>query len=84
MPIKPDAKKWIVLEQLVEDPVTGLAFQFEVTPDGEPRLRLFGESLPFGNREIHFDRVGVEVGSSTITAGPSGPTWMNGVSGQPE
>ena len=60
MPIKPDAKKWIVLEQLVEDPVTGLAFQFEVTPDGEPRLRLFGESLPFVNREIHFDRVGAE------------------------
>jgi hypothetical protein len=82
MPIKTDAKKWIVLEQIVEDPATGLTFQFEVTPDGEPRLRLFGEKLPFGNREIHFDRIGMEAGSSTVTSGSTGPSWSNEVTEQ--
>lgn len=79
MNIKDDAKLWTVKEQIIDDPVSGLSIQFEVSPNGEPRLRLFGISLPFGNREIQFDVEGKEAGSGTATS-LCKPTWMTNVS----
>ena len=79
MPAKPDGKVWAVKEQIIEDRVTGLTYQFEVTPDGEPRFRVFGKSLPFGNREIIFDADGVEAGSGTMTQGHCRPAWLEEV-----
>lgn len=76
MAAKPDGKEWTIREQIIEDRVTGLTFQFEVLPNGEPRFRIFGKDLPFGNREIIFDEDGIEAGSGTATAGLCRPAWM--------
>lgn len=75
MSVKPDGKMWEIREQIVEDPATGLTFQFEVMPNGEPRLRIFGSELPFGNREIVFDGNGEEAGGGTYT-GLCRPAWL--------
>jgi len=76
MALKPDGKPWTVREQIVEDLASGLTFQFEVMPDGEVRLRVYGDALPFGNREIIFDEKGAEAGAGTATAGLCRPAWM--------
>jgi len=79
MSIKPDAKSWRVKEQIVEDPSSDLTFQFEVMPDGSPRLRVFGDSLPFGNREIIFNSNGNYDGGGTYTAAACKPSWLHEV-----
>lgn len=68
---------WKIKQQIVEDPSSGLTFQMEVMPDTSApyRLRIFGEALPFGNREILFDKDGKKVGSGTFTGGLCKPTW---------
>ena len=78
MAIKPEAKDWTIKEQIVEDSASGLTFQFEVLPCGEARLRIFGKSLPFGNREIQFDKSGEEAGAGT-SRGLCRPAWMTEV-----
>ena len=75
MSIKPNGQSWVVREQVFDDPATGMTFQFEVTPDGEPRLRIFG-NVPFGNREFVFNTAGVKTGSGTATRGLCRPAWM--------
>lgn len=76
MPVKPDGKTWKVKEQIIEDPVSGLTIQFEVMPDGESRLRIYGDSLPLGNREIIFDADGHEAGGGCYT-GLCRPAWLD-------
>lgn len=68
-------REWKVCEQVIEDPVSGLVFQFEVLPDGQRVLRVFGD-LPHGNREFFFNHQGQEDGSGTAMAGPFKPTWF--------
>ena len=78
MAMKDDAGDWIIKEQIIEDPASGLILQFEVVPDddyGLFRLRIFGD-LPFGNREILFSRDGRKTGSGTAVAGLSRPSWL--------
>lgn len=75
MPMKPDAKQWVICEQIFEDPASGLTFQFEVMPDGESRLRVFGKELPYGNREYFFSAEGAKTGSGTMT-GLCRPAWL--------
>lgn len=79
MPIKPDGKPWTVKEQIIEDLVTGLTFQFEVMPNGEMRFRIFGSDVPFGNREFLFDTDGAEAGSGGMPHGSCRPAWMDRV-----
>jgi hypothetical protein len=79
MAVKPDGGLWTVREQIIEDPASGLTFQFELMPDGEPRFRVFGKALPFGNREIIFDKNGVEGGAGTVAAGLCRPAWLDRV-----
>jgi hypothetical protein len=45
---------WVIKEQVVTDPVSGLTFEFAVSEDGEPHLTVYGDSLVFGNRTIVF------------------------------
>ena len=75
MGLKGGAKDWTIKEQIIEDPVSGLAIQFEVMPDGDRRLRLFGSILRFGNRELVFNESGKMSGSGTHTTGLCKPTW---------
>jgi hypothetical protein len=78
MPLKHDAKPWTIREQIINDPVSGLSFQFEVMPDGEMRFRVFGK-LSHGNREFIFDERGNEAGAGTAVAGLCRPSWLQRV-----
>ncbi|MEX1231393.1 MAG: hypothetical protein WEB58_14195 [Planctomycetaceae bacterium] len=68
---------WNVAEQIIEDPVSGLTFQFEIVPGSSARyrLRVFGD-IPFGNREIVFDEFGEYAGGGSFLRGHSKPTWL--------
>lgn len=76
MAVKPQATQWIIREQIIEDPVSGLTFQFEVMPKGDARLRVYGD-LPFGNREFIFDSQGKEAGAGTAITGLCRPSWLH-------
>lgn len=79
MALKPDASDLTIKEQIIEDPVTGLTFQFEVVPNdpGAPfRLRIFGECLEYGNREFLFSKDGYKVGAGTHMSGLCRPAWL--------
>ncbi len=76
MSVKENAKTWSIKEQIIEDPASGLAFQFEVMPDGTSRFRVIGSQLPFGNREFVFSDLGEKCGSGTATKGTCRPAWI--------
>ena len=78
MSIKPGAAPLVILEQIIEDQVTGLTLQFSQTPSGETRLYLFGD-LPLGNREFHFDNTGALAGTGTCLCQCRKPTWIKEV-----
>lgn len=71
MALKEDGKEWKIREQTLEDPVSGLTFQFEVVDDHNApfRCRIFGRSLAFG-RELSFDRAGKSIGPGWPTKSP--------------
>jgi hypothetical protein len=63
-----DSKKkmFCIKEQVVNDTaVTGLILEFKVKENGEFELFLTGLTLPFGNREIQFNKNGDYVGAGT-------------------
>lgn len=82
MAIKPGAQTLKIKEQIIEDPVTGLSFQFVAVPgaDAPFRLQICG-NLPYGNREILFTGDGVEAGAGTSLTGSCRPSWLREVSG---
>lgn len=61
----PNEKTLQIKEQVINDAVTDLQLVFRVTPSGEARLHLIGDSLPFGNRDFQFDRNGELAGTGT-------------------
>jgi len=81
MAVKPNAKSLVIKEQIVEDSASGLKFKFEVSPatDAPYRVIIYGDALPFGNREILFDRDGREAGAGTYTGSPCAPSWLREV-----
>ena len=79
MALKTNAKSWTIKEQIIEDSASGLTFQFETLPCGEFRLRIYGDSLPCGNRELMFDVAGDEAGAGTTTSVLCRPAWMERV-----
>ena len=66
-------RPWRILEQIVEDPASGLTFQFEVAPDGSCHFRVFG-NLPFGNREFIFEN-GAFAAAGCVLNCRTKPTW---------
>ncbi len=78
MSLKPDGGTWTVKEQIIED-ASGLTFQFEVDPTGEPRLRVYGDCIPFGNREIQFSPDGKQAGAGSSTSGLCRPAWLGNI-----
>ena len=70
---KRNAQVLIIKEQVFED-VSGITFEFIVvddTPDFPFRIRMHGDMLPFGNREITIGKDGIINGGGTAL-GPSG------------
>jgi hypothetical protein len=82
MALKPDGALCSIREQIIEDPASGLTFQFVHAPNSSApvRLRIFGD-LPFGNREILFDKNGNEAGAGTALTDSCRPTWLREVKG---
>lgn len=78
MALKPNGALCGIREQIVEDVATGLVLQFECH-DGKPRLVIAGSALPFGNREIIFDRDGKEAAAGTLLGEFRRPSWLKGV-----
>ena len=78
MPIKPNGALCSIREQIIEDPATGLILQFEC--DGRrTRLVIAGASLPFGNREIIFDKEGKEAAAGSFAGEYRRPSWLKKV-----
>jgi len=78
MSIKPGAQKFEILEQIVEDLVTGITLQFEKRDNGEFAIYLYGD-FPFGNRTLNFDKDGNPTGGGTHTASCPKPNWIGEV-----
>jgi hypothetical protein len=67
--LMPNAKVVKIKEQIINDLATGLMVIVRLTPSGEPRLHLIGDTLPFGNRDFQFSEDGELVGTGTGTCG---------------
>ena len=82
MAVKPNGNLCMIREQIIEDPVSGLTFQFIHKPgsDAPYRLVIFG-NIPYGNREILFDVNGEEAGAGLALTESCPPTWIKKVSG---
>lgn len=80
MAAKPDGGLCSIREQIIEDPLSGLTFQFEFKPgsDAPVRMRVFGD-LPHGNREFLFDQTGAFAGTGTALSGSCRATWIKAV-----
>ncbi len=63
--LKRDAKTLSIKEQVINDLATGLTIFLRVTPDGEARIEISGDILPFGNRSLQFDVDGRLAGTGT-------------------
>ena len=75
MAVKPNGGVCAIREQIIEDPVSGLTIQFVSMPESDApvRMRIFGD-LPYGNREILFDKNGDEAGAGTAFGGSCHPS----------
>ena len=83
MATKPDGRICAIREQIIEDPVSGLTFQFTYKPDDTEapvRLLILGE-LPYGNRELLFDGNGELMGTGTALRGSCRASWLREVEG---
>jgi hypothetical protein len=78
MALKPNGNTCAIREQIVEDLASGLILQFECT-NGRARLVIAGRDLPFGNREILFDKEGREAGAGTLLGEFKRPSWLKSV-----
>jgi len=65
--IKRNGKDLIIKEQIFDD-ASGITFQFVVVEHASDfpfRIRMYGDILPFGNRELTIGRDGVVNGGGT-------------------
>lgn len=75
MTTRPNAKPWTILEQIIEDPVSGLALQFEVS-NGKPVLRIYIQGEPIvTHRDIFFAPGGDCEGAGSQVSGCTKPAW---------
>lgn len=81
MAVKPNGSACTILEQIIEDPGTGLTLQFMHIPgsDAPYRLRIAGDGLPYGNREILFNEKGAEAGAGVALTNACRPSWIKEV-----
>ena len=82
MAVKPGAKLVRIKEQIIEDPASGLTLMFSVYPGSGPircRLRICGDALPYGNRDLLFTEDGELGATGTATGGICTPSWLRTV-----
>jgi len=78
MPLKPNGAKCLIREQIIEDRASGLTLLFECDR-GRAHMVIAGKSLPYGNREIHFDEEGRETAAGTLVGDFRRPSWLKRV-----
>jgi len=76
--LKPNAKDWTIKEQIIRDPISGLTLQFDVCPGGSMRLRIFGDGLSHGHREIGWGANGEREWSAVGKTRVPSPGWVRG------
>ena len=76
MATKPGAKSLTILEQIIEDDVSGLIIQFERMAEDRTVIRLFSTNIPCGNRVLTFDFDGHFIGGGTYTRTCPRPTFI--------
>ena len=79
MATKPNAQEVILKEQIIEDLVTGLKFQFVCKPETSAPYRMIIYGASMQPREIIFDPNGEEAGSGTSFVGQCQPSWIKAV-----
>ena len=67
---------WIIKPQILREP--GIVLEFSTNKNGTPILRLWGEGLPCGNRDISFSDDGSYSGSGTNLLGVPLPSEESG------
>ena len=77
---KPNGENCRIREQILRDDASGLIFQFELDNEGYTHFRVFGNNLPFGNRDLIFSPEGQLAGSGTVAKGLTRPCWMTNIS----
>lgn len=82
MAIKPGAERCVLLEQIIEDLVTGITIQIARQPSGGTRISLYG-NLPNGNRDLIFDESGANSGSGTGRCWEP-PSWLKMNAARPQ
>jgi hypothetical protein len=82
MAVKPNGGLCSIREPIIEDPASGLTLQFQIVPGSTAPVRLIiSGDLPYGSREILFDRNGIEAGAGTAVSGSCRPSWLRKVKG---
>ena len=71
-----DRQSTTIREQIIHDQASGLSLQFEVAPNGETVLHVFGDGLANGNRTFEFDHRGELAGRGCTVSGDCRPGWM--------
>jgi hypothetical protein len=85
MAIKPSGGSVSLLEQIIEDPVSGLTIQIERRSDTVAIIYLYGD-LRYGNRELRFE-CGLYDGGRVYVKAPPKPTFIvapSATSGAPD
>lgn len=78
MPLKPNGATCKIKEQIVEDTASGLTLQVECRKE-RTRLVIASARLPYGNRQIVFDKDGKQVGAGTLVGKFRRPSWLKSV-----
>ena len=82
MALKPGAKDGVIKEQIIECITIGLTFQFRSCGDDSAYgciITVQGDNLPYGNRDMYFNKGGTYDGGGTSTAGICSLSWIKEV-----
>lgn len=87
--LRPNAKQCMILEQILEDPVTNLTIKFEKRSYGGCSIQLFktdpnNEIMEFGNRDLGFDENGEHSDAGTALSNCRQPSFIKEVQLEPE
>lgn len=77
--LKPNGAICNIVEQIIEDPVSELTFQFEVAPDGTTRVLIYGNLVRGNNRELVFDKTGRCDGAGMYLGQLCKPAWLTDI-----
>jgi hypothetical protein len=78
MAAKPNGTRFAVGEQIFDDRITGISFQFFAEPrvlTAPFRLRLFG-NVPYSDHEFVFDADGIIRDRSVVFSSRRRPSWL--------